>query len=131
MRKKTEIILKCWTPVFVWMLAIFVLSSVPGAYISKARIFHFDKLAHFLEFFILGLLLIRASLSSYKVNPPTTIVLCIFIATIYAATDEWHQNFVYGRTAEFFDFFADFLGLNTGILLYKKKGPTDAGAEAV
>ncbi len=122
MNKDERKILKFWGPVFLWMALIFILSSISLPYLPKVKIFGIDKLAHILEYLILGVLLVRAFLNSdLKLKVWALIILSITIASLYAASDEWHQEFTPGRTADVFDFLADFIGLNIGVFLYKKR----------
>lgn len=122
-KNRPDLILKFWLPVVFWMAAIFVLSSIPGKEIPKIEIPHIDKFIHFSEFFILGLLLIRAFLNTDpKRSLPRLIVLSIIIAFLYAAVDEWHQYFVSDRTPELFDILFDYIGSSAGIFVYNKRG---------
>lgn len=117
--------LRFWTPVIIWMAFIFTLSSIPGRHFKHIHIFGADKIVHLVEFLILGLLLIRAFLNTSSLDTARAIIICVVLATIYAVSDEWHQSFVKDRTADIFDFITDFIGLNAGILMYRKKGSFD------
>lgn len=122
MARKEKDILRYWVPVLFWMLLIITVSSLPGEYIPKVHIIEVDKIVHFFEFFILGILLLRALLNSnLNINLVRIVILSIVIASGYAAIDEWHQQFIPNRMPDFFDFLADFIGLNTGVFLYKKR----------
>ena len=128
MTKKAKTALISWAPVFIWMAVIFGLSSIPGKDIPDIGIEGLDKIAHMVEYGILGFLLIRAFLKSRNdpagsnINLAGMIILSIIIASVYGITDEWHQGFVPGRTPDFLDLLADFAGLNIGIFLYRRKG---------
>lgn len=119
MVNKARIALFYWLPVFLWMAFIFNLSSIPGQEIPKVNIPNIDKIAHFLEYLILGLLLIRAFLTSgLNIGLAKLAVLAIIIAILYGASDEWHQRFVQNRLCDIFDFMWDSIGACAGILLY-------------
>lgn len=112
-----------WIPVIVWMLVIFWFSSrngeesglQSGILLSLLQWVGFSekwlgsddfiwvirKLAHFTEFFILGVFVFRIGLSFW------TAFLTIFL---YALSDELHQYFVPGRQAAFLDVCIDSLG---------------------
>ncbi len=75
------------------------------------------KLAHFLEYFILGLL-IFLTLKTYKIN---NIYIMILICFIYACTDEFHQLFIIGRSGNFKDILLDSTGSICSILFFNKK----------
>ena len=63
------------------------------------------------EYGILSYLIIRA-LTGSEVKWPRgkLIVLAVIFATLYGASDEIHQIFVPARSADIFDFLADFIG---------------------
>ena len=100
------------------MALIYYSSSIRGEDIPKIDIPNIDKLFHFVEYFILGALLIRAfANSSDKANFKLILLLSILIASIYGALDEFHQRFVSGRSPEIFDVLSDIIGSFSGALL--------------
>ena len=104
------------------MAVIFTLSSIPGKEIPHVKIPHLDKLAHFVEYFILGFLLIRAFLNSNKgISRTLLVAVSIFIAAGFAITDELHQGTIPNRETDIVDFMFDSIGAATGVLIYKKK----------
>ncbi|MCX5666122.1 MAG: VanZ family protein [Candidatus Omnitrophica bacterium] len=118
MLKKTALILWFWTPVALWMAIIYFSSSIHGEDIPKIDIPNIDKLAHFVEYFILGALLVRAfANSSDKTNFKLILLLSVLIAAAYGALDEFHQRFVSGRSPEIFDLISDIIGSLFGTLL--------------
>lgn len=105
-----------WVPVFLWMGVIFTISSV--SQVKVAQVFFWDymfkKTAHMSEYFILYVLLFRAT----KGNWLWSYVLTL----IYSISDEFHQSFVPGRTAALYDLAFDASGANLGAyLLWKSK----------
>lgn len=49
-------------------------------------------------------------------------LVCICFCALYGASDEWHQSFVAGRDASFFDWLADLFGaLLLTLTLYKRE----------
>lgn len=108
-----------WIPPLLWMGVMFTVSSLPGKDIPDLGIPHLDKVAHFCEFFIFGVLIARAFFRSF---PETSflkaIIICLVIATAYAGLDEWHQQFIPGRTVDFADFFANLTGIAVSVLVY-------------
>ena len=118
MIKRVGIILWFWTPVVLWMALIYYSSSIRAENIPKIDIPNIDKLFHFVEYFILGALLIRAfANSSDKANFRLIFLLSILIASIYGVLDEFHQRFIPGRSPEIFDIFSDIIGSLSGALL--------------
>ncbi len=93
-------------------------SSIPGDDLPEIDIPNIDKLFHFVEYFILGALLVRAfSNSSGKANFKLILLLSILIASAYGILDEFHQRFVPGRSPGIFDIFSDIIGSFLGALL--------------
>ena len=103
---KSEAILGRWLPVFLWATAIFILSSIEQVVISQLFIWDFvaKKTAHVAEYSILFVLLFRATGGRW--------ILSFVLTMVYAASDEFHQSFVPGRTAAFYDLGFDFSGAN-------------------
>jgi VanZ family protein len=103
-----------WLPVLAWAAVIFAFSSVPdlgtglGTWDLVLR-----KLAHALEYALLGALLLRALGSSWR-------ALALGIA--YAVSDEAHQHFVGGRHAAPRDVLIDSVGVGLGLLAWRRVG---------
>jgi VanZ family protein len=116
--------LKTWIPVIAWALLIFFASTsmfsaehtgsliepvlrwlLPWASITSIEALHYGirKLAHFTEFGVLFLLLIRGPMRGRA-------MLALTVCAIYAFTDEGHQMFVPDRTASLYDVALDFSG---------------------
>ena len=129
--KKLSVIL-----VIIWMIVIFMLSSFNGNISSAesnsivifiSNLIHYTgdintleiiirKMAHFTEYFILGILVINAlKYNTIKDMMKLSILICI----LYASLDEIHQLFVQGRDGKIFDVLIDTLGSLSGIFLYK------------
>jgi len=91
---------------------IFALSSLPfrgGEPILPVP--YGDKILHFAEFFLFGLL---AAASSFGRRPLLTAFL---LTALYAGTDEFHQIFVPSRDASFADWGADLGGAVFAVLV--------------
>lgn len=78
------------------------------------------KLAHCLEFTGLCVLF---NLAFYQTRKKTTLLISIACTSLYAATDEFHQLFVEGRSCQFTDWIIDSCGAILGaigfLILYK------------
>ena len=75
--------------------------------------------AHFMEYLVLGILVINVLKDYYKLN--TKIVLISIAGCIlYAIGDEIHQLFVSGRALQIIDVGIDTLGSTIGVLGYFK-----------
>jgi len=114
--------LKYWFPVIAYAALIFIFSSISQPILSVELFSHFDKLCHFLEYGILGFLLIRALGSSGMNKAGLSLrIAAIVLAVAYGVTDELHQYFVPGRSMEFMDILSDALGAFTGQIFFKIK----------
>lgn len=130
-----------WILVVLWMAFIFHLSAQPASqskdlslgltdYVLDLlnRFFptitidtswlhaFFRKLAHFVVFFLLAVLMMhamRASGFAGKRAMLTSLLVCI----LYAISDEWHQFFVPHRGAQLSDVILDTFGSGMGIFL--------------
>ncbi|MFH1800127.1 MAG: VanZ family protein [Candidatus Omnitrophota bacterium] len=108
-----------WLPVLLWMLFIYILSSVSGKDIPDFPVPYFHKMVHFFEYSILGGLWIRAFLLRRPGAPCLKFsILAWTLTTIFAFSDEWHQTFVPGRSGKLEDVFFDMIWAVLGILLY-------------
>lgn len=75
------------------------------------------KAAHFLIYFVLGIALI-SFLREFSIPIRKLILLSIFLAFLYACSDEIHQLFVAGRSGQVSDVLLDSIGASVGILSY-------------
>ena len=127
MKKRISVLL-----VVIWMTIIFIMSSfnsndsqhqsslivdavsdlfnINNIYLLSYLI---RKLAHFTEFLILGLLVSNVIMIYDK-----KIYLAIIICVLYAISDEVHQLFITGRSAEIIDVIIDSMGSLLGILIF-------------
>ena len=98
-----------WGPVAAYLVAIFLESSV--SQVPEMPTGVTDKDAHGLLYAGLALLILRA-LAGAKWRHVTigAGLVAVFLAAAYGATDEFHQRFVPGRTADLLDLAADAAG---------------------
>jgi len=101
-----------WGPVVAYMALIFVLSAQPQPPLPP-RIS--DKQGHSIGYFGLAVTVSRALAGGLAggVTLPAAAAAWT-IASAYAATDEWHQSFVPGRSADVHDWYADTAGALIG-----------------
>lgn len=137
MKKRISIIL-----VFIWMILIFIMSSFNSTQSSNqsgfivniiSNLFNINnlqilsaiirKIAHFAEYFILGVLVYNMICNYNK-----KMLLAIIICLTYSVTDELHQILVPGRAFQLLDIIIDSIGSISGIyflyyiknIIYKK-----------
>ncbi|MBI5180712.1 MAG: VanZ family protein [Nitrospirae bacterium] len=113
-----------WSATIAYALLIFFLSSLSGDKTEKLYLFkHSDKIIHLLEYAVLCFLISKTLFSTLKESVRRyTGLIAIVISLLYAISDEFHQSFVPGRSAEVYDVFADGMGaVLSQIILYIKE----------
>ena len=126
-----------WILLILWMSVIFIFSNMNSRISDSTSYSIVDKLtyfnekadnnrdylnlivrksAHFTEFLILGILIYNV-FNLYNINNKKKIIFCIIFCLIYAFSDEYHQLFIKGRSAQIKDVFIDFVGSFMGILI--------------
>lgn len=102
------------TPAILYLMLIFIVSGIPGA---DLRPFTEDRIAHFVEYFILGGLLLTAAASFGPVDRSLKLVSASWLfGALYALSDEVHQMFVPGRQPSWNDVLFDVLGLTASMI---------------
>ena len=106
-----------WIPVLLYALFIFFLSnrSYPDAVPTFST-----KIFHPIEYAVLGLLLCLAWFSvPGKKGLLSLAIRVLSVGLLYAASDEFHQAFIPGRTPRIVDVVVwDFLGLCLGCVMF-------------
>ena len=105
-----------WGPVLIWMGVIYFFSSRPDLpHLDEPWLeLSLRKLAHAIEYGILGALLARA----VGVNGWRGVAFAAALGMVYAASDEWHQTFVPGRNGNLFDVSLDSVAALAGAYLW-------------
>ena len=96
---------------YIYIVIIFLLSSTPPEVVSSIQFYGLDKIIHFIEYAILGLIF-KSSISIFLNR------YYLFILTIPIIDEFIVQNYS-GRNVDIFDFIANILGLIFGILIFK------------
>jgi len=97
-------------PALIWAILIFIASSVPRVPELKIGIKHTDKIIHFVEFGIFGVLLLLFFSRDGKLTKGN-VAISFLAGVIWAVLDEYHQSFVPGRDPSIFDLTADVIGI--------------------
>ena len=119
--------LRWWGPLLAYMLVIFLVSSA-----SRPALLQYapDYMWHFVGYFVMGLLAIRAFARGLEYPAGGKAALFgVMLALVYAMSDEWHQSFVPGRVASFQDITADAMGIAAalaGLYIFWWLGPVRA-----
>jgi VanZ family protein len=107
-----------WAPVLAWMAVVFGFSSIsdlgPAGRVP-------DWISHPIEYGV-GAVLVCRALEGERRRPLTlsTALAATLFATAYGVTDEYHQSFVPGRTADPADVAKDLAGAAAGSALYRR-----------
>jgi VanZ family protein len=111
---------KWWLPVLVWMSVIFVGSSIGSLprVGGKATDGVAHRVAHVIEFALLGALTLRA-LGKKKPITRREIIVTLIIVALYGASDEFHQRFTPGRSSEGWSVVFDVAGGLIGVGVWK------------
>ena len=152
-----------WTGITIlWMVVIFSFSAKPAVQSTEmstsvgkmiCRIFVHDfsswsdekqeelaakidhavrKCAHASEYALLGALVLLTACTYAKMSPETA-AAAVIISVLYAASDEFHQRFVPGRSCQFTDVLIDSAGVMVGvgfiIVCYKIKQIIKSGGK--
>ena len=107
-----------WLPVLLYLTVILVLSAQP--YLSPPLEFpNSDKLMHMLEYFGLGILVVRALRAAMRIHPPlVAALLALSFGIVVGTGDEYFQVFIPGRSSSPFDLLADTFGCMLAQLVY-------------
>jgi VanZ family protein len=90
-----------WLPVIVWLAVIFGGSSIGSLPRADDKVLDAigHRIAHMIEFAVLGALLLRA-LSERGSITWRQVLGVMLLCGLYGLTDEWHQAYVPGRSSE-------------------------------
>jgi VanZ family protein len=109
--------LKAWLPLVVWVVLIFVGSSIPLTNVQINVPEGSDKVVHALEYLILGVLFCRGFGVQRLGGKVSVWLLVVAICLAIAAIDEYHQRFIPGRDSSLYDFATDVAGIFAGASL--------------
>jgi len=111
-------------PLWIWIGAIFALSSIPGPTLHKVGFSVWDKGAHFIEYSILGFLAVRKERLGALRGGFAAALRALSLILLIGIVDELYQLLIPGRSTEAADLLADLLGGSTGsaiALLYLRR----------
>jgi VanZ family protein len=99
-----------------YMVLILCISAIPANSIPSLGFQHADKVAHFLEYSILGILAVH----SFKPKKGYQLFYIIFSGFVFGVFDEWWQSFISDRHTSLFDLLADNIGMLVGSTVFYK-----------
>jgi VanZ family protein len=107
------------------MGAILTATSIPGRFIPTSGFHYADKLVHGTMYGVLGFLLCRAMDDPTRTTRTRAMFGAFLLCVAIGATDEWHQEYIQGRSAEVADWTADsaggLIGAATWLLLGRQR----------
>ena len=84
--------------------------------ITNTVTFWVRKMAHFSIYTLLGIFLMNEA-NTFNATNKKRLIVCLIFGILYAASDEFHQRFVSGRSAEIRDVLIDSSGVLFGCIL--------------
>ncbi len=109
-------VVRRWSPPILWGGMILVATSLPGSALpSPPIVLGVDKVVHATLYGVLGWLVARAVEGR---GWGTWAMMGLAMAT-FAAADEWHQQWIPGRSTDAFDWVADVAGAMAGASLLR------------
>ena len=112
-----KVFIRYWVPVLAYVGLIFVVSAQPGLR-PPLHFDNADKLAHFGEYGILGVLIVRALGTLRQGSPLRAGLLAIALGVLIGTADELFQASVPGRDPSALDLLADTVGLTVAQLVF-------------
>jgi VanZ family protein len=115
-----------WGPALLMMSVIFGFSSIPSAEMPSFGLLDFvvKKGGHALGYGLLALAFLRGLKGESNAVFSCQLLVAWILATLYSATDEYHQSFVPGRHPAYTDVMIDAFGAGMALLLiyrFRKK----------
>ncbi len=104
-----------WVPLALWVAFIFVMSSIPdlpGEYRHLPP--HADKVVHFIEYFVLAILLYRGIRGDESDGMRGVLIALVLLGVGIAGLDELYQSIVPGRDSSIADLASDVGGIVAG-----------------
>jgi len=131
---KNRYLLRYLLPVFLWMVVIFITSSIPADDFPHVEFWGWAKLIHLIYYGVLCFLIQRAAGNQkrYPLLARHSYLFGILFAVLYGVSDELHQLSTPGRHGQYTDVLIDALGaflFLMGLWAYRWSRPRAAGSE--
>jgi hypothetical protein len=110
--------LRRFSPVIFWALLILGISSIPHLSSAGAPFRIGDKVAHFVEYGILGFLLASAWIPSGPAGMRWNIAAVLFVCILFGCLDEMYQLLIPGRSSDALDVVAVARGVVMAVILW-------------
>ncbi len=108
-------------PVALWMVVIFVTSSIPADDFPHVEFWGWAKLIHLIYYGVLCLLVHRAISNQirYPLLARHSYLFGVFFAVLYGVSDEFHQLSTPGRHGQYTDILIDAFGALLFIAVFR------------
>lgn len=106
-----------WWPVLTWVAVILVITSWPNPPVPGSAPAGLDKLVHFTMYGVLGGLVARA----VDLRSGRRFAIALVSIALFAAADEWHQEWIPDRGADVRDWLADVAGAAAGVVAMTRR----------
>ena len=104
-------------PAILYMVLVTAVSHIEGRNVPNLLD---DRVAHFIEYFILGvLLMLTAAGFAEKQLGDVHYISALVGGVFFSLSDEWHQRFVPGRQSSLKDILFDLLGLFAALAMIR------------
>lgn len=118
-KKNTIIKIIAFAQLLIASMSCVYFSSIEDIKLPDVGFVYTDKLLHMGAFIIYGMSLQVALIANMQKSSSKKIrFFILLIAAIFAASDEIHQSFVPGRSADILDWLADVVGVCISLLFY-------------
>lgn len=106
-------------PFWLYIILIFVLSSIPGDKLPDEAFKFNDKVIHLFLYLVLYFFTYLFFVNQRKSGllKKYSLILALIFCIIFGASDEFHQYFVPMRSCDIYDFLFDSLGGITGMTI--------------
>ncbi|MFH1395184.1 MAG: VanZ family protein [Candidatus Omnitrophota bacterium] len=108
-----------WVPSFVWALIIFLFAVITFNAGNLSSVNNIDKLAHFIEYFVLAFLVMKAFSYEQVLSMQRIVLFTLILSGGYGILIELVQHFIPTREASLDDIFFNFTGVIAGIIARK------------
>lgn len=105
-------------PIIIYVVIIFLVSSIPSLTPPGPKFLLKDKLAHFVEYWVLGILLFKGVGWNLTPSRIATFVFLVAVGASIGALDELYQGLIPGRTLDIHDWYADIIGVAVAVALF-------------
>ena len=130
MNNKTRTLLVYHLPVLLYAGGIIAVSSIRNLPSPQIEGLAMDKVAHFVEYALFAFLAFRSvSHLNSSMKGVTTVLLSLGFLIVFAALDEYYQQFVPGREPDALDIISDIAGalLVLAILWFRERSRRTIG----